>query len=201
MLFREYQSEEKVVNFYACGLKPYNKLSNFAFIKEGILFEGIRYYSTEHAFQAQKYIEEQRHRFSIDGDLGNVESGFKLIFGDNWQKKRDYWMKKNNIGIIAKMSTNVKLGKKLGLIRCDNFVSTDHMWLNILALKYNIEEFKIILQNTENKYLLEFDRGAKNLYEKYGKSSFWGGIIQNDTLYGHNMMGKYLMNIRYEIMK
>jgi len=194
MLVREYIKGEKVIYFYACGLKPYNKLSNFAFIKDYILFEGLLYCSTEHAFQSQKYIKEQRHRFSIHGDLGNIE-GFQLVFGDNWEKKKAYWMKKENIGIIAKMATNIKIGKKLGLIRDETFISTDKLWIDILSLKYNITEFNIILQNTQTNFLLEFDRGAKN-YIKYDKTALWGGIIQDDKLYGNNLMGMYLMFIR-----
>ena len=102
--------------FFSNGLKPYHKLSNFVYIEQGITYKGLRYCSVEHAFQAQKYITKQRIQFSVDGDLGNSDTGFKLVFGDDYVKKRNYWMKKDNIGIIAKMATNIKVGKKLGLI-------------------------------------------------------------------------------------
>jgi hypothetical protein len=194
MMRREYVEGEEVVNFYACGSKPYNKLSNFAFIAEGIVYDGLRYCSTEHAFQSQKYIKEQRYRFSIDGDLGNVD-GFQLVFGDDWEKKRTYWMKKENIGIIAKMATNIKIGKKLGLIRDEDFVSTDHLWFELLTLKFAIREFNVILKGTLDKYLLEFDRGAKRC-EQYGKQSLWAGIIEENKLYGNNLMGNYIMWVR-----
>lgn len=81
MDFREYIPNEEVVAFYSCGIKPFHKLSNFALIKDGIKFNKLLFYSTEHAFQAQKYIKEQRIRFSVEGDLGNVDSGFALVFG------------------------------------------------------------------------------------------------------------------------
>ena len=190
MEFRNYLSGESVIKFYACGLQPFNKLSNFTLIKDGITFDELTYCSTEHAFQAQKYIQEQRIRFSIQGDLGNEETGFELVFGDNWKKKHQYWMKKKNIGIIAKMATNKKIGKKLGLIRDANFSSTNELWLSILTQKFNIHEFKMVLQATANNYLLEFDRGAKRSSPK------WAGIINDGTLYGNNLMGKYLMAIR-----
>lgn len=195
MLFREYIKEEKVVNFYSCGTKPYHKLSNFALIKDGIEFNGLIFYSTEHVFQAQKYIKEQRIRFSVEGDLGNIDSGFKLVFGDKWEKKKKFWMKKENIGIIAKMATNIKIGKKIGLIRDTNFKSTNELWIKILTLKFNISEFKNILKNTENKYLLEFDRGAKKMYLNNNVPK-WSGLIDGGILYGNNLMGKYLMIIR-----
>ena len=195
MNFREYNNSEEVVNFYANGKFPLNKLSNFAFIENGIIFNGLTYISSEHAFQAQKYIKEQRIRFSIDGDLGNVETGFKLVFGDKFDEKKKFWMQKENVGIIAKMATNIKIGKKLGLIRDKNFVSTDKLWIEILNKKFSILEFSNILKSTENKYLLEFDRGAKRSCEK-NLIPKWSGIIHEDILYGNNLMGKYLMVIR-----
>ena len=190
--------DKEVINFYSCGIKPFHKLSNFALIKDGIEFDGLIFYSVEHAFQAQKYIKEQRIRFSIEGDLGNIDSGFKLVFGDEWEKKKNFWMKKDNIGIIAKMSTNIKIGKKLGLIRDINFSSTNELWIELLTLKFNIIEFKNILKNTTNKYLLEFDRGAKRMYLK-NNIPIWSGLIENDILYGNNLMGKYLMIIRLNL--
>ena len=200
MIFREYIPilDKEVIKFYSCGIKPFYKLSNFALIKDGIEFDGLIFYSTEHAFQAQKYIREQRIRFSVEGDLGNIDSGFKLVFGDEWEKKKKFWMKKDNIGIIAKIATNIKIGKKLGLIRDINFSSTNELWIEILTLKFNIIEFKNILKNTENKYLLEFDRGAKRMYLK-NNISIWSGLIENDILYGNNLMGKYLMIIRLNL--
>jgi predicted NAD-dependent protein-ADP-ribosyltransferase YbiA (DUF1768 family) len=198
MIFREYIPDEEVIKFYSYGIKPFHKLSNFALIKDGIEFDGLIFYSTEHAFQAQKYIKEQRIRFSIEGDLGNIDSGFKLVFGDEWEKKKNFWMKKNNIGIIAKMATNIKIGKKLGLIRDINFLSTNELWIELLNLKFNIIEFKNILKNTKNKYLLEFDRGAKRMCLK-NNIPIWSGLIENDILYGNNLMGKYLMIIRLNL--
>lgn len=193
MKLREYIENEEVINFYACGKRPYNNFSNFSLIEEGIMYDDLLYYSTEHAFQSQKYIKEQRYRFSVNGDLGNVESGFKLVFGDDYKKKKEYWMKKNNIGIIAKMATKENIGEKLGLIRVDDFVSNHKLWLNILSSKFNITEYKNLLLSTNDTYLLEFDRGAQKNLPK------WSGIIKNNKLYGENLMGNYLMIIRKKL--
>jgi predicted NAD-dependent protein-ADP-ribosyltransferase YbiA (DUF1768 family) len=198
MMFREYIIDEEVIKFYSCGTSPFHKLSNFALIKDGVEFDGLIFYSTEHAFQAQKYTKEQRIRFSIEGDLGNADSGFKLVFGDEWEKKKKFWMKKDNIGIIAKMSTNIKIGTKLGLIRDVNFLSTNELWIELLTTKFNIIEFKNILKNTKNKYLLEFDRGAKRMYVK-NNIPIWSGLIEDGILYGNNLMGKYLMIVRLNL--
>ena len=111
MIFRQYKSNELVLNFWANGKSPYKNMSNFAYISDGIEYDGLLYNSTEHMFQAQKYIKEQRIRFSINGDLGNW-NGLKLVFKvEEYEKKYKYWAKKNNIGIIAKMATNEKIGK------------------------------------------------------------------------------------------
>tara|TARA_B100001093_G_C26649294_1_gene936756 strand:+ start:143 stop:748 length:606 start_codon:yes stop_codon:yes gene_type:complete len=191
---RDYREGEMVINFYSCGKAPFHNLSNFAYIHGGIKYNGLVYISSEHAFQAQKYIQEQRYRFSIDGDLGNWD-GLKLIYKESeYDKKYKYWSKKNNIGIIAKMVTNEKICKKLGLIRDEKFSSTDELWIKILEKKYAIKYFKYLLKSTCDIYLLEFDRGAKR------SNSFWGGLIYNNILYGNNQMGKYLMEIRKNIL-
>ena len=103
--------------------------------------------------------------------------------------------KKDNIGIVAKMATDKKRGIKLGLRRNKDFESTMDLWIEILLLKYKKTEYKKILLSTNNLYLLEFDRGAKN------KSSKWAGIIQNGVLYGDNLMGIYHMIVRNIIRK
>ena len=189
MEFRNYVPGEKVTAFYSNSRDPFYFLSNFAFVEEGIEYDGTLYPSVEHAFQAQKYIKSQRTRFSTTGDLGNWDS-IKLV---QVKSKRNFWFKKNNIGIIAKMATSTKIGKRLGLIRDASFNSSFELWYFLLEKKYLIKKFYFILKNTENQYLLEFDKGARN------RGSVWGGIIQNDVLYFDNLMGKYLMKIRENI--
>jgi predicted NAD-dependent protein-ADP-ribosyltransferase YbiA (DUF1768 family) len=187
---REYNNNEEVIMFNSQSKYPYYLLSNFAHIKDGIMFNNIIYPSTEHAFQSQKYVDSDKIRFSINGDLGSIDEGFDLVFQKDSDKKKKYWMKKDNIGIIAKMATNKSIGIRLGLKRDPVFESTDELWIDILNEKYKIDEFKNILMNTNNKYLLEFDRGAKK------NNPVWSGIIENGVLYGNNKMGKYLMMIR-----
>jgi len=177
------------INFFSNAKMPFCKLSNFSHIKDGIIVNDITYASTEHAFQAQKYIKDDRWRFGLDGDLGSWE-GFGLVS----KKSSDYWKKKDNIGIIAKMATNKIKGKKLGLTRIFEFQSTDELWESILVKKFSIQEFGNVLRSTEDMYLLEFDRGAKR------NGSKWGGLIEAETLYGENNMGKYLMKVREFIL-
>lgn len=195
---REYIIGEPVLKFWSNAGQKLNlyKLSNFQYIEGGIqpFDDKLVFISTEHAFQSRKYVEKDRIRFSVNGDLGTIE-GFKLVCREKeYEKKRDYWMKKENIGVVAKMATNEKLGKKLCLERNSEFVSTDELWIQILMCKYRKEEFKQLLKNTKDIYLLEFDRGA---YHRFGVSPvIWGGNIIDNKLWGKNQMGKYLMHVR-----
>ena len=66
------------IKFHSNSTKPFNKLSNFANINEGIELDGLIYPSSEHMFQSQKFIIEDRLRFSVGGDLGNW-TGFSLV--------------------------------------------------------------------------------------------------------------------------
>lgn len=197
-MFRVYNIGEPVLNFWSNSKKEtkFYKFSNFQYIKDGIqpFNDKLVFASTEHAFQSRKYVEKDRARFSIDGDLGNID-GFSLVFKEKeYIKKYKYWMQKDNIGVIAKMATNEKLGKKLGLERNTDFVSTDELWVQILLTKYRKEEFKQLLKKTNDIYLLEYDRMA---YHRFNISpAFWGGNIINNELWGKNQMGKYLMHIR-----
>ena len=131
MKLQNYIAGEPIMQFWSNAKHPFHNLSNFALILDGIKFDGIIYPTTEHVFQAQKYIKEQRYRFSVTGDLGLWE-GLKLVYKpEEFDKKYKYWSKKSNLGIIAKMATNKKNGIRLGLIRDENFTSTDELWIEI----------------------------------------------------------------------
>ncbi len=58
--FREFLKGESCINFFSNAKEPIFKLSNLFLIKEGIEVLGLRYASSEHAYQAQKFIAEQR---------------------------------------------------------------------------------------------------------------------------------------------
>ena len=197
---REYVPGEVVINFWSNGKPDFYKLSNFQYIEGGIqpFDDQLVFPSTEHAFQSRKYVAKDRARFSVNGDLGQVD-GFKLVFREKeYEKKQKYWMKKGNVGVIAKVATNKTVGKRLGLEIDPDFKSTDELWMQILQCKYDKEPFKQLLKKTEDLYLLEFDRGAYHRFCPGPSSSpaFWGGLIIQNALWGKNKMGKYLMQIR-----
>ena len=129
--------------------------------------------------------------------MGNID-GFKVVFGEKvYEKKQQYWMKKNSIGILAKMTSNKIICKNLKLLHDPKFKNTDDLWVKILLSKYRKEPFKQLLKNTGNKYLLEFGRRSKYQCENGNKiPPICCGLIQDNVLYGENRMGKYLMYIR-----
>ncbi len=194
--FREYIPGEEVTSFFSNAKQPLNKLSNFAFISDGLDIFGEIYISSEHAFQSKKYLNEDKTRFNSEGIFSNVREGFISVFSEEEaDNKKNYWLKKGNVGILAKMATNEKVGKRLGLKRDFSFKSTYQLWEEILLAKFRKEEFKNILLSTGDSYLLEFSRDAQYNAER-GVQDVWGGIVDDDILYGDNLMGKYLMKIR-----
>ena len=91
---RNYISNELVINIWSNAKQPFCALSNFAFIEQGIEYENIIYPSTEHAFQAQKYLLKDRVRFSINGDLGNWDGLALLVKADKLEKKKNIGKRK-----------------------------------------------------------------------------------------------------------
>lgn len=170
-----------------------------------ILYKGNVYCSVENVYQSLKFIESDRHRFMKDGDLGGYYSLIKygdIFFGkkgdiDLFNKKRNYWEKKKCIGIIGKMCSNTKYSKKLGLT-FDTFFEREKIFKEILIIKFENDKFKNILKNNKEKMLVEFSRSCKRNFEK-GIIEKWCGLIDNGILYGENLMGKILMEIREDL--
>jgi predicted NAD-dependent protein-ADP-ribosyltransferase YbiA (DUF1768 family) len=181
---REYIAGEDHILFHSNAVAPYHLLSNFSMCE--ITYDGITYPSVEHAFQSQLFIREQRHIFSIHSDVLGFE---KLGISES------YWMKKEKIGILAKSATSTKNRKKLGLVESKEKIDFDKLWIDLLTLKFQNDKYNNVLMNTQDKYLLEFDRRAKV------RKTYWGGIIDDNILYGENKMGKYLMCVRSSLRK
>lgn len=173
-------------NFYECVIE----------------YDGDMYNSTEHAYQSLKFIKSDRHRFTISGDLGSydgIQKFGKIFYGKNitqedLSKKIDYWKTRKCIGVVAKMSSNPKFSKRLGLTYEEDH-EKDEKFKDILKIKYDIPRFKKILDKTKGRLIIEFSRGAKRLHER-GIREKWCGLVEDGILYGENTMGKWLMEIR-----
>ena len=162
-----------------------------------IEYKGERYNSLEHVYQSLKFKPKQRHRFTVGGDLGDFDAllMFKQVFytkkttEQDVYKKIDYWGKRNCIGIVAKMASNKKHSKKLGL----SYIGVDDdVFYDLLKLKFAIPEFRDLLLDTKDEELVEFSRFAKTRPDQ----EKWGGMIVDGKLYGENKMGKMIMKTR-----
>ncbi|KAL6622086.1 hypothetical protein U3516DRAFT_778679 [Neocallimastix sp. 'constans'] len=107
--------DDKYLKFYSNAKYPYNKLSNFYYVREGILYNGLKYPSVEHAYQASKFNnEEDKKDFTLTGKYG-TEDGFRLLYEHSeYQNKQNYWMRKESIGILAKMAYVNNRGELVG---------------------------------------------------------------------------------------
>ena len=67
-----------------------------------------------------------------------------------------------------------------------------------LCVNIGRNNFKQLLKKTEDIYLLEYDRMAYHRFCPGSDASlaYWGGDIILNDLWGHNKMGKYLMQVR-----
>lgn len=181
--------------YFGSGSKaPFHQLSNFALIEPPLYYNGNFYSSAEHALQA--CLDAQNPgKYTTNGIVGKPTSqAFARFFPANVvQKKMDWWMKKKNVGILAKME--ICLMKKGGMKKKVNGSECFELWMPILRAKFNREEFKQILLSTDNRYLVEFARGGKK------KTSRWGGLVVNNRVVGHNQMGVALMQIKKELQE
>ena len=158
-----------VIKFNSGAILPYYKLSNFYDVrnendgKMGIEYpeNSKNYYpSSEHIYQSLKF-PDSKERFQVNGDLGNFDSGFKCLYKnpDEIKKKINYWSKKKQVGIIAKMVSTKKNFNKCGLQ--DPIFPEQIIFEDILKQKYKITSLKNILVNTEQKYLLEHSKQSQ----------------------------------------
>ena len=193
---------QKYIQFHSNAVAPYHCLSNLSYISGGITFGKFTYPSVEHAYQAVKFMDCDKHRFTICGDLGGWD-GMKLIYPNDHDNKIRYWSKKNNIGIIAKLAVRLDNIKKLNLTLDKTIIMqkiNDKIWPVLLTKKFQEEKFKDILIKTGKNYLLEFSRSAKIESER-NRKPYYNGLIEDGILYGDNKMGQYLMQVRSELNK
>ena len=188
------------------------QLSNFA--RCGVLFRDPFgdfqiYTSSEHIWQASKARSKRIAKLFIkDGALGSLTAAalkkfFPRTTDEKVAKKLKYWSRGDSVGILAKMASNKKHAKKIGIEPSDYNYEIEHLpeseleerWLPILRAKYTqSEDMKRALLDTGDQYLLEFDRGATRT------DSFWGGIDDaTGNIIGNNFMGRMLMKVRDEL--
>ncbi len=113
------------------------------------------------------------------------------------------WVRKDMLGIQAKLAANPKNGGLLGLTEETMSYGRERqapeveraVWLVILRLKYvQNHQHRRVLLSTERLSLYEFDRTAAS-----ATGSHWGACRRRKTdgaLVGENAMGRYMMAVR-----
>ena len=163
--------------------------------------------SIEHVWHALKATsKEVFDKFHDAGELAQFTTeAFALFFpkDDQAEKKLNYWSRKNNVGIIPKLASNEKYGKRLGIAKSMNY-KRERLeprleragWKTLLHKKYaGNKTHAFCLKTTRNAKLVEFARSAA----RAGAQEHWGGYINNGVLSGDNVMGLYLEEVRGEL--
>ena len=191
-------------------------LSNLSSESCLVIVDGIAYPTTEHAYQARLWDPEFRWMFGVEGPLSSFEGavsvgfnfGLKNSTAENIKAKIKFWDKRccGAIGIVPKILSNRKNNSyksvNVGGIQLPppnaehdfGVMTEDEFWVFILTQKFQDGDAKnLLLQNEDT--LVEFDRGAGK------RGSFWGGVVQKNTVKGYNYMGGMLMIVRSLLLK
>lgn len=183
--------------------------------------------SSEH-FWCAHFMRRHRDvsRLALGGDLSTLSSGLRAILGDDTgRKKAQYWGKKGNVGIVAKMlaAKDSERGryraKAMGIDMSvhpleqygpqgamDTLVA---IWTRIVHEKFtqNTAHRRALVSTGRDDVLVEFVRSKP-------ESSLWGGLVRGGVkhsagngghisggvLVGDNFMGKRIMALRSELL-
>ena len=187
------------------------RLSNFWRLDQPLELWGLRWRTSEHAYQAYaKVHRDDWPRLAVGGDLDDLDKLAAFYPDeDTARKKINHWNGKGvypMAGIVARMAVNPAHNRKLQPpLRLDDYkclvrmrvVSQEDLWGKILSAKAEASvEYAGTLKSTGDDYLVEFDRGAKRR-SLAGDPPFWTGMVDDDgTLYGENFMGRCQMRLR-----
>jgi predicted NAD-dependent protein-ADP-ribosyltransferase YbiA (DUF1768 family) len=187
--------------YFGSNTKTLYELSNlWATIVE---LRGIQFPSSEHAFQAMCRVHpEDWNRFSCQGDLGSLNGLQLLVSPKKTEKAIAYWKKKKMVGIVAKMAVKRDVAKRLGLKllrpheKDHDLDEVQTLFEEILVHKYTTNAVALkALAASDNKYLIEFDRGAGRR-TLAGDPPLWSGLVKEGCLYGLNLQGRIHMKVR-----
>src|SRR3990172_429994 len=124
----------------------------------------------EHLWHALKATDKETFLRFIEGDFASLtEAAMVPFFGvEKAKKKFEYWQKKNNSGIVAKLASNRRYGPRLGIAKSMAY-EREHLsptveravWRRLHRLKFAQNAIHAAaLQSTKPKTLVEFARGA-----------------------------------------
>ena len=182
-------------------------LSNFAAAR--VVFRGDAYPSSEHAYQANKFVEGDRHRFQEGGDLATFAAFSKFYPALHEPKKVKFWSavwggkRPPMVGIVAKMASHPDRAKLLGLTFAwqaeTNEAELTELFKEILVAKFTQNPSSLaVLKATGDATLVEFGRGAAR-EEAMGRSPVWTGLVKDGKVVGGNLMGRIMEMVRAEL--
>lgn len=213
--------------YFGSGMKaPYNKLSNLnecsVTVKLWVLKNFNEFYLKEYTFPSAEAAwwahfllkDADITRLAIGGDMSNLETGLGHFYdGEVLAEKIEYWGRKSNVGIVAKLlaakkGTNIRqTAKELGIYMGTHPVgrygaqgadsTLTEIWDRILLAKFNQNaSHRQVLLDTGDHHLVEFTR--TNIDKAYKK--FWSGRVESNELHGKNFMGECMMRVREVMM-
>ena len=190
--------EKNVIQFFSNAKPPLNMLSNF--FETEVVLDGKVYPSTEHAFQAQLSLHPEV--FTLTSEIGKLTPEACHFVGfpeSKMHAKCEFWSKKKNVGILAKML--ISKHDKLGLKRRATREECEHLFKKILLEKFrkNSTARKVLL-DTKDAYLYEFVRSSNKRFQKNGEIERWGAMIVDGKVVGDNQMGALMMWVREELL-
>lgn len=184
-------------------------LSNFAAAK--VVLREAAYPSSEHAYQATKFIAEDRPRFQVGGDLATFDTFLKFYPAQEAAKKIKFWSstrggkRPSMIGIVAKMASLPTRSVELGLtFECyeeshDREEELIAIFKEILIAKYTQNPLSLsALKATGDATLVEFGRLAGR-DTAAGRPPLWTGLVKDGQILGNNLMGRIMEMVRTEL--
>ena len=192
--------------YFSSGCGKY-ALSNFA--ESRVVFRGDLYPSSEHAYQANKFVAADRHRFQEGGDLATF-AAFSMYYPEpTASKKAKFWSavwggkRPPMVGIVAKMASHPDRAKKLGLTFAwqaeDNEAELTTLFKEILVSKFTQNPSSLaVLKATGDATLVEFGRCAARR-EAMGTPAVWTGLVKDGRVIGGNLMGRIMEQVRAEL--
>ncbi|RYE15423.1 MAG: NADAR family protein [Rickettsiales bacterium] len=173
------KKENKVINFFS-DTKEWNELSNFYILETPITYDGKKYATSEHLYQASKYFVENPTKEQLEYieiiRTSSTPAESKIYSRKNLKYK---FLTPEQRNIIQKYE-NVEPNK--------NWESKkERLMMMCLTLKFSSDKHsRDVLLSTENALLCE-----SSPYDLY-----WG---LGPKGYGQNRLGVLLMKVRREI--
>lgn len=174
LIIKEYPKEKKNETIS----DSYSKFSLFYNHTDPLEYNDDKYPTINHLCYSNGVNREYIERFNIDSDMGYNE-----IINDSY--KWGYHIKK----IMAKTNT-----KKFGIVKnnlgeAEIFNDLKQIYRDLISNNSELEE---LLVGTGDKYII---------YEgKDQQPSYLHAVYKDNVIYGFNLVGKYLMEIRDELL-